>query len=486
MNPESESRFLRSFLTVVASLVLVCGSLVLLTSTAPWTPRQEAADGAPTAPRSARGASESETQAELAIAPSESESDDQTLPSEAAGEAGSGAEIQVAEAGSGAPEPVQYAASESSSSQSEEEAVDASVAPQVVEPEAVESEAIVTESMMGGEPGTGADAAPAYAPETDVVPETEAADSGAPPTPVAIETAAAAEQESAPATPVAVETTEAADPNSVEPATPVGAETTEAADRSGELLAESPAPAAIATETIGEDADEAADPPTAAPAQSVKNTSEAVEAAKPKVAAALPLPPPPPPLPKRKPRVEPSVSTEAVSTEAARSAPQAERPSRPDAPKQAKAAPTVAQQAPKQAHAAPFVAQEAPKQTQAAPLVAQQAPAQPGGGARRWFPMALAPADKPVATQPKARLSGAAYASKVWGALARHKPRAGQSGSATVVFSIGPSGALGGVRIGKSSGNTNIDQLALATVRGAAPFPPPPSGPASFSIRIDF
>jgi protein TonB len=100
--------------------------------------------------------------------------------------------------------------------------------------------------------------------------------------------------------------------------------------------------------------------------------------------------------------------------------------------------------------------------------------------------MALAPADKPIAKQPAARLSGAAYSSKVWAALARHKPRAGQNGSATVTFTIGAGGALNGVRIGKSSGNAKIDQLALATVRGAAPFPPPPSGPASFSIRIDF
>jgi protein TonB len=47
-------------------------------------------------------------------------------------------------------------------------------------------------------------------------------------------------------------------------------------------------------------------------------------------------------------------------------------------------------------------------------------------------------------------------------------------------------GSLNSVSIGKSSGNARIDQLALATVRGAAPFPPPPSGPASFTIRIDF
>jgi protein TonB len=132
------------------------------------------------------------------------------------------------------------------------------------------------------------------------------------------------------------------------------------------------------------------------------------------------------------------------------------------------------------------VAQHPPKQAQAASAVAEQATGQPSSGPIAWLPMALAPADKPIAKQPVARLSGAAYSSKVWSALARHKPRAGQKGSATVTFTIGAGGALSGARIGKSSGNAKIDQLALATVRGAAPFPPPPSGPASFSIRIDF
>ena len=47
MNPVSESRFLPSFFAVAASLVLVFGGIVLLTSTAPWTPRanDRAVDG---------------------------------------------------------------------------------------------------------------------------------------------------------------------------------------------------------------------------------------------------------------------------------------------------------------------------------------------------------------------------------------------------------------------------------------------------------
>ena len=101
--------------------------------------------------------------------------------------------------------------------------------------------------------------------------------------------------------------------------------------------------------------------------------------------------------------------------------------------------------------------------------------------------MTLAPADKPaLAKPPTARPSGASYAGSVWSRLARHKPRAGQRGSASVAFTIGDMGALRAVRIARSSGNARIDQLALATVRNAAPFPAPPSGAVSYTIRIDF
>jgi protein TonB len=114
--------------------------------------------------------------------------------------------------------------------------------------------------------------------------------------------------------------------------------------------------------------------------------------------------------------------------------------------------------------------------------------------AQRWSPMALAPADTPAPPKLsppalKGGLSAAAHQSKVWSSLARHKPRAGQRGSATVTFAIGASGGLRGSRIAKSSGNAKIDRLALATVRNAAPFPPPPnlkSGAAAYTIRIDF
>ena len=54
---------------------------------------------------------------------------------------------------------------------------------------------------------------------------------------------------------------------------------------------------------------------------------------------------------------------------------------------------------------------------------------------------------------PRLDRNNAAHGSQVWAALARHKPRAGMRGSATVVFSIGENGGLRGVKVGRSSGN---------------------------------
>jgi protein TonB len=109
--------------------------------------------------------------------------------------------------------------------------------------------------------------------------------------------------------------------------------------------------------------------------------------------------------------------------------------------------------------------------------------------------MALAPSTEPVvppktaAKETKAPIgpSKSAYRTKVWSALARHKPRLGKPGSTTVSFVIGPSGSLRSVRVSRSSGNAGLDQQALRAVRNAAPFPAPPGGSApSYTIQIYF
>ncbi|MGA8436370.1 MAG: TonB family protein [Methyloceanibacter sp.] len=52
---------------------------------------------------------------------------------------------------------------------------------------------------------------------------------------------------------------------------------------------------------------------------------------------------------------------------------------------------------------------------------------------------------------------------------------------------MGPAGGLQGLKVVRSSGKPQLDQAAIATVRSAAPFPPPPAGAnPNFSIQIYF
>ena len=113
-----------------------------------------------------------------------------------------------------------------------------------------------------------------------------------------------------------------------------------------------------------------------------------------------------------------------------------------------------------------------------------------GGAAEKFAAhdnkMAFAPKQNALAP---AQSLDSDYTGKIWSALARRKPRANQRGSATVTFAVTPRGELHSVRISSSSGNAKIDQLALTTVKRAAPFPPSPSrttSTASYMIRIDF
>src|SRR5262249_50061169 len=74
----------------------------------------------------------------------------------------------------------------------------------------------------------------------------------------------------------------------------------------------------------------------------------------------------------------------------------------------------------------------------------EQRQQQTAQAAPRWKPTGLAPADIPSISltqgQPK-RLDAGGYSSKIWSALARKKPNAGELGSTTVTFAVGPAGA---------------------------------------------
>lgn len=77
------------------------------------------------------------------------------------------------------------------------------------------------------------------------------------------------------------------------------------------------------------------------------------------------------------------------------------------------------------------------------------------------------------------------YPGQVMRRIQRAKRRANVRGVAIVRFTIAGNGALAGVSIARSSGSAKLDGIALAQVRRAAPFPPPPTGAKrSFTVRI--
>jgi protein TonB len=85
------------------------------------------------------------------------------------------------------------------------------------------------------------------------------------------------------------------------------------------------------------------------------------------------------------------------------------------------------------------------------------------------------------------------YRGMVIAHLSRHKQfpadaRArGETGIASVAFSISGSGAVTSVRLARSSGSASLDREVQAMVRRASPFPPPPSGqPMSFTAPVNF
>lgn len=402
----AEHRFFQTFLTVGASMMLVGGSLVLLTSTSPFTAPPTEIE--PSTPDSARVASSAPDQTRLSP-PVETTVD----------------------------------RSEAVSVQNEPEAV-AAEEPVVPDLPAVDDEAVAaigepvaSEADQAGQQDTPeAMASPDEAAEPDdATPDAASAETE----PIATPEANVAAAPAAPDNSVAADQTEAA---SAAPAPVAEGKANATGNQIGEMLAGLP-PRVIASDRSDSATSKvaellAATPPVPAPTPKDANQEAAVVT-------------PPPPMPRRKPDEEPQVETVAALP-----APH-EKPGKP-------AAPVAAPQA----------------------TVARREAIEPRAKSQ-WQPMALAPADKPAITPvPTARPTSGAYASKVWSALARHKPRAGQSGSALVMFAIGENGGVRGLRIGRSSGNARIDQLALATVRDAAPFPPPPSGTASYSIRIDF
>ena len=99
------------------------------------------------------------------------------------------------------------------------------------------------------------------------------------------------------------------------------------------------------------------------------------------------------------------------------------------------------------------------------------------------------PGGQAQTTGGSAKVQGNAAASNYPGLVMRRiqraKRRADVRGEALVRFSITSGGGVASVSLARSSGSGKLDGIALAQVRRAAPFPPPPPGArTSYTVRI--
>ena len=122
------------------------------------------------------------------------------------------------------------------------------------------------------------------------------------------------------------------------------------------------------------------------------------------------------------------------------------------------------------------------------PLAHKEKPATRKTASRsRSKPFLVETPARPLSAGPSPRKANAAYAASVYGALARNKPRSvGANGSVTVSFAISASGSLRNALVARSSGKAPLDHAALAIIRQAAPFSPPPGSKQSYIITINF
>jgi periplasmic protein TonB len=236
---------------------------------------------------------------------------------------------------------------------------------------------------------------------------------------------------------------------------------------------------------------EATPTPAPQPVPSAKAVDEPAPAQAPPVPQSTPLVAAEPkveaPMPEVKPASEPPqiAKTEPVKTTpdpVPAVAPNAEIKEAATAPKPVKSEP---------APDAKIVATEAntePPRPKASPV---EKPKEPRTAARQakpiGKPMSLGFGRIAKPSSPASKVSSGLYAASVRAAIGRHRPAARGAGSTTVAFSIGPAGGITGLRVARSSGKAELDQAAIATVRSAAPFPPPPAGAnPAFSIQIYF
>ncbi|SNT27602.1 TonB family protein [Tropicimonas sediminicola] len=188
---------------------------------------------------------------------------------------------------------------------------------------------------------------------------------------------------------------------------------------------------------------------------------------------------------------------QAAMTEAAAPAPMEPEVERPDE-EAAEDAPT--ERAPTQAARPPErpprveVARPAPTKTQAEPPKRAAASAQGNSDTNARAGVATGRAEATAnasgaaegRTSRQGNAAASNYPGKVFSRINRVRRSATNARGETVVaFAIGANGALASISIARSSGSPSLDEAALAQVRRAAPFPPPPQGARrAYTVKI--
>ena len=243
-------------------------------------------------------------------------------------------------------------------------------------------------------------------------------------------------------------------------------------------VAETPAPEPVTVEIIVEapaPVIREAPPPPPAVAEA---PSPPVEQMSPPAVSTPPVEPP-------AATVEPPPVAEAPPPPVVESTPVSETPAR--LLEETPPPPPPPQPAPVASPATPPVRKPPPP----APAKARLAAPEPAPAASK--PTKPAPAARQAAAPVVSSAEAAAYQSAVLSRIAAQKryPEAAREraphGVAVVSFSINASGQVAGASISQSAGDPILDAEALATVRRASPFPPPPAGaPRNFLASLSF
>lgn len=234
-------------------------------------------------------------------------------------------------------------------------------------------------------------------------------------------------------------------------------------------------------------------PPAPQPPEAVRPASPPAEPAAtiPPPASAPPVEPPPAPVePTPQPEAAQKAPQEPIATPPSPAPPLS--PTAPELPAPLPAPPPARPQPPPQtAPPQPRASQLAKPRAEpprAAPARAPTtAPAEPR--LNKQQPAAPLKAAAPAASGAEIAAYQGAVAARL-SAVKRYPEAARERaphGVAIVSFSIGATGQAAGISLSQSAGDAALDAEAIATVRRASPFPPPPSGaPRTFSAPLSF